>query len=64
MIAVRAEEHWAPPKDYDAQQLIVLREKYVHWGSTGPEYFDRLQKKCRNGRREAARILSLLHGSV
>jgi transposase len=50
-----------PPKDH-AQQLIVLREKYARWGSTGEEYFDGLQKKCRNGRREAARILSLLPG--
>lgn len=50
-----------PPKDY-AQQLIMLREKYAHWGSTGQDYFDYLQQKCRNGRREAARILSLLQG--
>ena len=50
-----------PPKDH-AQQVIMLREKYAHWGSTGQEYFDDLQRKCRNGRREAARILSLLQG--
>lgn len=50
-----------PPKDY-AQQLILLREKYAHWGPVGEEYFDGLQKKCRNGRREAGRILSLLQG--
>ena len=50
-----------PPKDY-AQQLILLREKYANWGPTGQEYFDGLQKKCRSGRREAARVLSLLHG--
>ena len=50
-----------PPKDY-AQQLILLREKYERWGAIGQEYFDGLQKKCRYGRREAARIVSLLHG--
>ena len=50
-----------PPKDH-AQQLTLLREKYVHWGQTGLEYFDGLQKKCRNGRHEAGRILSLLYG--
>ena len=50
-----------PPKDY-AQQLILLREKYANWGPTGLEYFDGLQKKCRNGRRDSARVLSLLHG--
>lgn len=50
-----------PPKDY-AQQLIVLREKYAKWGPIGLEYFDGLQKKYRYGRRDSARVLSLLHG--
>jgi len=50
-----------PPKDY-AQQLIVLREKYATWGPVGLEYFDGLQKKYRYGRRDSARVLSLLHG--
>ncbi len=50
-----------PPKDH-AQQLTLLREKYSHWGQAGLEYFDGLQQKCRYGKREAARILSLLHG--
>lgn len=50
-----------PPKDH-AQQLTLLREKYSHWGQTGQEYFDGLQKKCRYGKSEAGRVLSLLHG--
>jgi hypothetical protein len=57
----RIDQSHLPPKDY-AQQLILLREKYAYWGSTGQEYFDGLQKKCRSGRRESARVLSLLHG--
>jgi len=57
----RIDQSHLPPKDY-AQQLIVLREKYSRWGPTGQEYFDGLQKKCRYGRREAARVLSLLQG--
>lgn len=50
-----------PPKDH-AQQLTLPREKYLHWGQTGLEYFDSLQKQCRYGKREAGRVLSLLHG--
>ncbi len=57
----RIDQAHLPPKDY-AQQLIGLREKYVHWGPIALEYFDGLQKKCRYGRREAARVLSLLQG--
>lgn len=57
----RTDQAHLPPKDY-AQQLILLREKYLHWGPTAQEYFDGLQKKCRYGRREAARVLSLLQG--
>lgn len=55
------EQAHLPPKDY-TQQLIVLREKYAKWGPTGLEYFDGLQKKYRYGRRDSARVLSLLHG--
>jgi len=50
-----------PPKDY-AQQLLQLRERYTRWGPSGQQYFDGLQKKCRYGRHEAARLLSLLQG--
>ena len=50
-----------PPQDH-AQQLTLLREKYSRWGPAGLEYFDGLQRKCRYGRREASRVLSLLHG--
>ena len=57
----RIDQAHLPPKDH-AQQLMLLREKYASWGETGAEYFDGLQKKCRYGRREATRILSLLHG--
>jgi transposase len=50
-----------PPKDHQ-QQLALLREKYSHWGPIGLEYFDGVQRRCRYGKHEAARILSLLHG--
>ena len=50
-----------PPKDHH-EQLILLREKYEHWGQIGRDYFDGLLRKCRYGRHEALRVLSLLHG--
>ncbi|MDP1561006.1 MAG: IS21 family transposase [Pirellulaceae bacterium] len=50
-----------PPSDHHEQRLI-LREKYLHWGPVALEYFEGLLRKCRNGRHEAQRILSLLHG--
>jgi type I site-specific restriction endonuclease len=50
-----------PPKDQQ-QQLSQLREKYAHWGQIGLEYFDGVQRRCRYGKHEATRILSLLHG--
>lgn len=50
-----------PPKDHHAQ-LTMLRDKFAGWGQFALEYFDGLQKRCRNGRHEASRILSLLHG--
>jgi transposase len=57
----QTQETHRPPKDH-AQQLLLLREKYAPWGPIGQEYFDGLQKKCRNGKHEAARMLSLLRG--
>ena len=50
-----------PPSDQH-EQLAILREKYTHWGQVAVEYFDGILRKCRNGRHEAQRILSLLHG--
>jgi hypothetical protein len=50
-----------PPKDHH-QQLALIQEKYSHWGQIGLEYFHGVQRRCRYGRHEAARILSLLHG--
>ncbi len=50
-----------PPSD-QSEQLTILREKYMHWGQVAVEYFDGILRKCRNGRHEAQRILSLLHG--
>lgn len=51
----------APPKDHH-EQLALLREKYLHWGEVGLEYFDGVQRRCRYGKHEAGRILPLLHG--
>jgi len=50
-----------PPKDHQ-EQLTILRQKYSHWGPSGLEYFDGVLGKCRYGKHEAQRILSLLHG--
>ena len=50
-----------PPKDHK-EQLTLLREKYSHWGQVGLDYFAGVQQRCRQGRYEAQRILSLLHG--
>lgn len=50
-----------PPSNHH-EQLAILREKYTHWGPVAVEYFDGILRKCRNGRHEAQRILSLLHG--
>ena len=50
-----------PPSDHH-EQLAILREKYTSWGQAAVEYFDGVLRKCRYGRREAQRILSLLHG--
>jgi hypothetical protein len=50
-----------PPKDH-GEQVALLREKYAHWGPIGEDYFAGLLRKCRYGRHEALRVLSLLHG--
>jgi transposase len=50
-----------PPSDHH-EQLAILREKYTQCGQVAVEYFDGILRKCRNGRHEAQRILSLLHG--
>ena len=50
-----------PPRDHH-EQLAILHEKYTQWGQVALEYFDGILRKCRNGRHEAQRILSLLYG--
>ena len=57
----RSQESHRPPSDHH-EQLAILREKYMQWGQAAVEYFDGILRKCRNGRHEAQRILSLLHG--
>lgn len=55
------QESHRPPKDHH-EQLAVLREKYTQWGQIALDYFEGILRKCRNGRHEAQRILSLLYG--
>ncbi len=57
----QTQESHRPPSDHH-EQLTILREKYTQWGPVAVEYFDGILRKCRNGRHEAQRILSLLHG--
>ena len=57
----RSDPTHQPPKDHK-QQLALLQEKYAHWGQVGLDYFAGVQQRCRQGRHEAQRILSLLHG--
>ena len=57
----RSQESHRPPSDHH-EQLAILREKYMQWGQAAVEYFDGILRKCRNGRHEAQRILSLLYG--
>jgi transposase len=57
----QSQDSHRPPSDHH-EQLAILREKYMHWGQVAVEYFDGILRKCRNGRHEAQRILSLLHG--
>jgi len=57
----QSQESHLPPSDHH-EQLAILREKYMQWGQVAVEYFDGILRKCRYGRHEAQRILSLLHG--
>lgn len=57
----QSQESHRPPSDHH-EQLAILREKYMQWGQVAVEYFDGILRKCRYGRHEAQRILSLLHG--
>ena len=57
----KCQESHRPPSDHH-EQLAILREKYTQWGQVAVEYFDGILRKCRNGRHEAQRILSLLYG--
>ena len=50
-----------PPQDNE-EQLDTLRARYVNWGQTGSDYLEGLLRKCRYGKREAQRVLALLHG--
>ena len=57
----KSQDSHRPPNDHH-EQLAILREKYMQWGQVALEYFDGILRKCRNGRHEAQRLLSLLHG--
>lgn len=57
----QSQESHRPPSDHH-EQLAILREKYMQWGQVAVEYFDGILRKCRYGRHEAQRILSLLYG--
>ena len=57
----QSQESHRPPSDHH-EQLTILREKYTQWCQVAVEYFDGILLKCRYGRHEAQRILSLLHG--
>ncbi len=57
----QTQESHRPPSDHH-EQLAMLREKYLQWGQVAIEYFEGILRKCRYGRHEAQRILSLLHG--
>jgi len=50
-----------PPKD-NQEQIETLRQRYAQWGQTGSEYLEGLLAKCRYGKHEAQRVLSLLFG--
>lgn len=51
----------SPPTDNE-EHLDTLRQRYWHWGQTGGDYLEGLLRKCRYGKREAQRVLALLHG--
>lgn len=50
-----------PPRDNE-EHVNSLRQRYSHWGQTGGDYLEGLLLKCRYGKREAQRVLALLHG--
>ena len=50
-----------PPRDNE-EHLSTLRQRYLPWGQTGGDYLEGLLLKCRYGKREAQRVLALLHG--
>jgi transposase len=50
-----------PPKD-NQEHLVDLRERYSQWGQAGCDYLEGLLRKCRYGKHEAQRVLTLLHG--
>jgi len=61
LAAIRASiQSMLRPKDAQ-EQIAMLRARYAELGPQGSEYFDGLFKKCRNGKNEAQRVLTLLH---
>jgi transposase len=50
-----------PPSDHH-EQLALLRDKYAELGQVAVDYLEGILRKCRYGRHDAQRILSLLHG--
>lgn len=46
----------------DIRSLPTLRQRYSRWGQTGGEYLEGLLHESRYGKREAQRVLALLHG--
>jgi transposase len=57
----RTDPSHSPPKDNE-EHINNLRERYLQWGQAGSDYLDGLLLKCRYGKREAQRVLTLLHG--
>jgi hypothetical protein len=50
----------APPKDAQ-RQIELLRARYAELGPVASDYLEGLFRKCRNGKHEAQRVLTLLH---
>ena len=57
----RTDPSHSPPEDNE-EHINNLRERYLQWGQAGSDYLDGLLLKCRYGKREAQRVLTLLHG--
>ncbi|MEZ6136440.1 MAG: hypothetical protein R3C53_16215 [Pirellulaceae bacterium] len=57
----RIDQSHLPPKDY-AQQLILLREKYSHWGPTGQNTSMACRKNVATEDAKPRGVLSLLQG--